>query len=145
MNVVLVLIIVYECGACAHHCIMGHKPYLEKACTIEPPSILSSNSVIYFFGIFCGSIFLFICTRKIENKKYILVASLIGSAITPILSKIITLNSCALLALLCISGFFNGFLFVYTIMWIEQFGKQNKKILFLSRSIMFINYLCSYI
>ena len=121
-----------ECGACAHHCIMGHKPYLEKACTIEPPSILSSNSVIYFFGIFCGSIFLFICTRKIENKKYILVASLIGSAITPILSKIITLNSCALLALLCISGFFNGFLFVYTIMWIEQFGKQNKKILFLS-------------
>ena len=121
-----------ECGACAHHCIMGHKPYLEKACTIEPPSILSSNSVIYFFGIFCGSIFLFICTRKIENKKYILVASLIGSTITPILSKIITLNSCALLALLCISGFFNGFLFVYTIMWIEQFGKQNKKILFLS-------------
>ena len=121
-----------ECGACAHHCIMGHKPYLEKACTIEPPSILSSNSVIYFFGIFCGSIFLFICTRKIENKKYILVASLIGSAITPILSKIITLNSCALLALFCISGFFNGFLFVYTIMWIEQFGKQNKKILFLS-------------
>ena len=121
-----------ECGACAHHCIMGHKPYLEKACTIEPPSILSSNSVIYFFGIFCGTIFLFICTRKIENKKYILVASLIGSAITPILSKIITLNSCALLALLCISGFFNGFLFVYTIMWIEQFGKQNKKILFLS-------------
>ena len=121
-----------ECGACAHHCIMGHKPYLEKACTIEPPSILSSNSVIYFFGIFCGSIFLFICTRKIENKKYILVASLIGSTITPILSKIITLNSCALLALFCISGFFNGFLFVYTIMWIEQFGKQNKKILFLS-------------
>ena len=121
-----------ECGACAHHCIMGHKPYLEKACTIEPPSILSSNSVIYFFGIFCGSILLFICTRKIENKKYILVATLIGSAITPILSKIITLNSCALLALLCISGFFNGFLFVYTIMWIEQFGKQNKKILFLS-------------
>ena len=121
-----------ECGACAHHCIMGHKPYLEKACTIEPPSILSSNSVIYFFGIFCGSILLFTRTRKIENKKYILVASLIGSAITPILSKIITLNSCALLALLCISGFFNGFLFVYTIMWIEQFGKQNKKILFLS-------------
>ena len=121
-----------ECGACAHHCIMGHKPYLEKACTIEPPSILSSNSVIYFFGIFCGTILLFICTRKIENKKYILVASLIGSTITPILSKIITLNSCALLALFCISGFFNGFLFVYTIMWIEQFGKQNKKILFLS-------------
>jgi len=121
-----------ECGACAHHCIMGHKPYLEKACTLETPSILSNNLLLYFVGMFLGILVLFTCTKKIENKKYILIATLIGSAITPILSKIITLNSCSLLAMFFISGFFNGFLFLYSIMWIEQFGKQNKKILFLS-------------
>ena len=121
-----------ECGACAHHCIMGHKPYLEKACTIEPPSILSNNLSFYFLGMLFGIIVLFMCTRKIENKKYILMASLTGSAITPILSKIINFNSCWLLTYYCTNGFFNGFLFVYSIMWIEQFGKQIKKILFLS-------------
>ena len=121
-----------ECGACAHHCIMGHKPYLEKACTLEPPSILSNNLSFYFLGMFFGIITLFICTKKIENKKYILMASLTGSAITPILSKIINFNSCWLLAYYCTNGLFNGFLFIYSIMWIEQFGKQIKKILFIS-------------
>ena len=121
-----------ECGACSHHCIMGHKPYLEKACTIEPPSVLSNNLSFYFLGMLFGIIALFICTRKIENKKYILMASLAGSAITPLLSKIINFNSCWLLAYYCTNGLFNGFLFIYSIMWIEQFGKQIKKILFLS-------------
>ena len=121
-----------ECGACAHHCIMGHKPYLEKACTVEPPSILSNNLSYYFLGMCIGIVALFICTRKIENKKYILTAALIDSALPPIISKVITLYSCALCVIFGVSGFFNGFLFVYSIMWIEQFGKQNKKILFLS-------------
>jgi uncharacterized membrane protein len=111
---------------------MGHKPYLEKACTVEPPSILSNNLSYYFLGMCIGIVALFICTRKIENKKYILTAALIGSALPPIISKVITLNSCALCVIFGVSGFFNGFLFVYSIMWIEQFGKQNKKILFLS-------------
>ena len=39
-----------ECGACAYNCIMGHKPYLEKACTIEPPSMLSNNFSFYFYS-----------------------------------------------------------------------------------------------
>ena len=121
-----------ECGACAHHCIMGHKPYLEKACTLEPPSILSNNFSFYFQGAFCGIIGLFICTKKIENKKYILFVSLVGSSLIPLLTKLINLNSCGLLALYCTIGFFNGFLFVYIIMWIDQFGKQNKKIALLS-------------
>ena len=121
-----------ECGACAHHCIMGHKPYLEKACTIEPPSFLSKNFSFYFLGAFCGIIALFICTRKIENKKYILIASLSGSSLIPLLPLIINFNSCGLLALYCTIGFFNGFLFIYIITWIDQFGKQNKKIALLS-------------
>ena len=121
-----------ECGACAHNCIMGHKPYLEKACTLEPPTILSKNLSLYFLGVLLGIIALFICTKKFENKKYILVLSLVGSAIVPILSKVITMKSCCLLTYYCTMGFFNGFLFVYNISWIEQFGKQNKKIAFLS-------------
>jgi hypothetical protein len=111
---------------------MGHKPYLEKACTLEPPTILSKNLSLYFLGVLLGIIALFICTKKFENKKYILVLSLVGSAIVPILSKVITMKSCCLLTYYCVMGFFNGFLFVYNISWIEQFGKQNKKITFLS-------------
>ena len=121
-----------ECGACAYNCIMGHKPYLEKACTIEPPSLLSNNFSFYFVGAFCGIIALFICTKKIENKKYILIISLIGSSIIPILPMLVNFNSCGLFALYYAIGFFNGFLFVYSVMWIEQFGKQRDKVELLS-------------
>ena len=98
-----------ECGACAYNCIMGHKPYLEKACTIEPPSFLSKNFSFYFFGAFCGIIGLFICTRKIENKKNILIVSLTGSSLIPLLPMIINFNSWGLNILYCAIGFFNGF------------------------------------
>ena len=121
-----------ECGACAHNCIMGHKPYLEKACTVEPPSILSHNLSLYFVGAMVGIIGLFICTKKIENKKWLLFISLVGSSLVPIIPQITKLNSCCLLAYYCAMGLFNGFLFVYSVMWIEQFGKQNKKIILLS-------------
>jgi ferredoxin len=117
-----------ECGACAYNCIMGHKPYLEKACTIEPPSMLSNNFSFYFIGLFFGIIALLICTYKKENKKYILIISLIGSSLISILPKFISMSSCCLLSLYCAAGFFNGFIYVYSILWIEQFGKQNKKI-----------------
>ena len=117
-----------ECGACAYNCIMGHKPYLEKACTIEPPSMLSNNFSFYFIGLCLGIIALLICTYKKENKKYILIISLIGSSLISILPKFISMSSCCLLSLYCAAGFFNGFIYVYSILWIEQFGKQNKKI-----------------
>ena len=32
----------------------------------------------------------------------------------------------------CSIGFFDGFLFIYSIMWIDQFGMQNKKVFLLS-------------
>ena len=127
-----------ECGACAYNCIMGHKPYLEKACSIEPPSMLSNIFSFYFIGLACGIIALFICTKKVENKKYILIISLIGSSIISILPKIINFGSCCLLTYYCTMGFFNGFIYIYSILWIEQFGKQRRKIELMSLIPLFI-------
>ena len=121
-----------ECGACAYNCIMGHKPYLEKACTLESPSILSNIFSVYFIGALLGILFLLICLKNVENKKYILIISLTCSSLIPLLPHIITLNHIALLVFYCSIGFFNGFIFIYSIMWIDQFGKQNQKIYLLS-------------
>jgi ferredoxin len=121
-----------ECGACAHNCVMGHKPYLEKACTLEPPSILSNIFSVYFIGGLLGILVLFICLKNVENKKYILIISLIFSSLIPFLPQFIALNSIALLMFYCSIGFFDGFLFIYSIMWIDQFGMQNKKVYLLS-------------